>query len=255
MNKKKVVIISIITCVLLTGCTLGKTKGEENVKDFENKKMDETISNTEPLATKEFIMETFQLTEEEFNAYRVEEYISKFNLSESYFLEEKSDTNDFSIIIDNLKILQEIQQDDDQENYDFSYLIKADEYNGEYPDIKSIKYLAVSQQYGDGGKSILIDFEKNIKFYSKISNHVYDNIQYAEGRSDFTEDEKNDMIQALTNAQIWEWNYMYSSDKKAADESWWHFGVEFENGIIITYKGEGKVPQNYTSLEEELFKN
>lgn len=256
MHVNKVMVISLITCLLLAGCKLEKTEGEKYMKDSENKIIDEVKSNHDKLATKEFLMETFKLTEKEISDYQVEDYIANFNLTENYFLEEKSYINDFSKIIEDLKKLQDnTMNDTDTEDYDFSYLVKADKYIGDYPDIESIKYLAVSQQYGDGGKSILIDFEKNTKYYSSLSNHIYDNIQNAEEKIEITEKDKKDIIQAVNDAKIWEWDYLYTSDNKDALESWWHFGIEYENGTIISNSGEGKVPENYISLEDKLFKH
>jgi len=141
-----------------------------------------------------------------------------------------------------------------EENNDFSYLLNAEEYEGKFPDMETVRYLAVSHQEGDGGISLLIDFEKNIIYNSDYTNHIYDNIQNADTEIVLTKENKNEIIRALKDAKIWEWEYMYSDNSEHGMENWWHLGIEFENGTVISYNGAGMTPDNYKPLGEILFK-
>jgi hypothetical protein len=60
--------LSLIISLLLTGCPWGKDSMKESIDNNY-----ELVQEKEPVATKEFLIETFQLTEEEIEPYNVEE--------------------------------------------------------------------------------------------------------------------------------------------------------------------------------------
>lgn len=251
----RIAAIGIIISIFLTGCIWGKTEGENNVKDNVNKDNIESRQAEETLATKEFLMETFQLSEEEIEPYHVEEFISYYELTEQFFLDEKDNSNALSDIVKEFERLQKnMQSDKEDESNDFSYLVEAEEFKGDFPDMQSARYLAVSHQLGDGGTSFLIDFDKNIIYDSPQTNNVYENIQYAQNKVELTDEMKAEIIQSLKEAKIQKWKYEYSGEGEFALENWWHLGIEFEDGTVISYSGAGAVPSNYKPLSDVLFK-
>lgn len=251
MYMKKIILFTAIMGVFLTGCATEKTKGEENVESIQNSR--DEAANT-PLATKAFILETFQLTEEDIEKYDLEELISYFQLTEEYFLQVKQNLKDLSYITIDLKRLQkQMVKEKTEEKYDFSYLINAEKFSGEFPDMATIRYLTVSDQQGTGGTSFVIDFGKELIYDSYYSANLYSDIRRADKETVLKEEQKNDIIKALEEAEIWKWDYMYSDNSEPGMASWWHLGAEFEDGTIVSFNGAGIVPDNYSILEKVLY--
>lgn len=251
MYTKKIIMFSAIIGLLLTGCATEKMKGDEKVESIQSSQEE---ADKKPLATKAFILETFQLTEEDVENYDLEELISYFQLTEDYFLQVKQNLKNLSYITIDIKRLQEqMLKEKTEEKYDFSYLINAEKFTGEFPDMASIKYLTVSDQQDTGGTSFVIDFEKGIIYDSYNTANLYSDIRKADKETELKEEQKNDIIKALEVAEIWKWDYMYSDDSESGMASWWHLGAEFEDGTIVSFNGAGIVPDNYNVLEKVLY--
>lgn len=251
MYIKKFIMFAAIMGLFLTGCTTEKMKGEENVESIQNSQ-DE--ADKKPLATKAFILETFQLTEEDVEKYDLEELISYFQLTEEYFLQVKQNLKELSYITIDLKRLQEqMVKEKTEEKYDFSYLINAEKFSGEFPDMATIRYLTVSDQQDTGGTSFVIDFDKELIYDSYNSANLYSDIRKADKETELKEEQKNEIIKALEEAEIWKWDYKYSDDSESGMASWWHLGAEFEDGTIVSFNGAGIVPDNYSVLEKVLY--
>lgn len=259
MNIKKLLVFGTIAGLFLTGCTAEKMKEDEKLKGKDKQVNSQQTAEKGPLATKDFIKKTFQLTEEEVDNYEVEDLISYYQLTEEYFLEEKHNLKNLSSITIVLKFLQKQMRKAKEENeneydYDFTYLLKGEEVKGDLPDMETIQYLTVSDQTGTGGTSFLIDFDENMIYDSYYSAGLYSDIRKADKETALSEKQKADIIKALQDAKIWKWKSMYSSKSDVGLESWWHLGVEFEDGTIVSFSGAGKVPDNYNTLEEVLYK-
>jgi len=66
------VICVIVISVLLTGCMDSKKIEVDNMIDTVDKNRENINPENDQLATKEFLMRTFQLTEEEIEPYQIE---------------------------------------------------------------------------------------------------------------------------------------------------------------------------------------
>lgn len=251
--------------VLLIGSILwkevgGSIMGEDNKK--ENRLIDKDkvtkIKDTgsEKLATKEFLIETFHVSEKDIKKYEVEEVISAYGLTEDFFLHEKEN---FSEPLDVISVFARLQEDfhtpAEKEKYDFSYLYKAKEYTGELPDVSTIKYLAASNYVGDGGSSFVIDFENNKIYCMYHTAVVDDDIRYADKVTNITEEERKIIINALKEAEINKWKHSYVNKKEPSGEVFWDFGVEFNDGTIVSFNGKGGSADTYPKFRDMILKN
>lgn len=251
MYSKKIIMFAAIMGLLLTGCATNKVKGDEKVEGVQNLQEE---AEKEPLATKAFILETFQLTEDDLEKLDIEELISYFQLTEEYFRQVKQNLKDLSYITIDLKRLQEqMAEEKKEEKSDFSYLISGEKFTSEFPDMETIRYLVVSDQQDTGGTSFVIDFDKAMIYDSYNTANLYTDIRKADKESVLKEDQKNEIIKALKDAEIWKWNYMYSDESDSGLANWWHLGAEFEDGTTVSFNGAGIVPDNYGILEKVLY--
>ena len=102
----------------------------------------------------------------------------------------------------------------------------------------------------------MIDFEKNMIYSSVRVASVYENLDYADQSCILTNEKKEEIFNALTNADIQHWDYKYASNSKEdVKENLWQFGIEYKNGIITSNIGYGKQPDSYVYLEKVLFPN
>ena len=246
--------ISVTVGILFTSCTSEKSKGADKMNDNENKGKNMVEQEEKKLATKEFLIETYHLTEEEIEESEIEKLITYFELTEGFFLEEISYGNDFSTTIYNLLIAQEeLEMKGEEENNDFSYLLEAEEFKGEFPELGKIRHLAASMNIADGGYSCFIDF-KNFKIYYEYNTaFVYENIQNAEEVLEISETVREEIINALKEAEIDQWDYSYVDKNEPSGEVFWDFGMEFEDGTIISFSGKGGSAASFPELRDVIF--
>ncbi|WP_455715895.1 hypothetical protein [Anaerosporobacter sp.] len=262
--KRKIICILIgvvFLIVLLTACTVKKQEEgkKEEVKKEEVKEMDINEDNG-TLATKEYLIDLFLITEEDLDGIPVDEILYYFKITVKNLNEIKEDMKENASIITNLKLLQKSMEEEKQieKEYgtiDFTYILGAKEQEGEFPNIDSIHYLVDSYNIGEGGYSCVIDFEKNKVYYEPNTASAYRDIRYAEKVIDLTPELKEEIIKEIEDAKLEEWDYEYDGYRgKGGEECFWKFGVEFNDGTIVSNRGlYGNSPKEYITLRDELY--
>ncbi|WP_455717932.1 hypothetical protein [Anaerosporobacter sp.] len=248
---------TLFLSILISACSK-KNQGEGQVKEM-NTNQDKG-KKEEPLATKEMLMELFQLTEEDLEEIPVNELLSYDNMTEEDLMDLKIHLIDSSYMVTYLKDIQKSMEEEKKikEEYgiiDFTYILAAKEYEGELPDIDSIHYLVDAYNIGDGGYSCVIDFEKSKIYYNPDNAGIYDDIRYADKVIDLTPEMKEEIIQELEEANLEKWEYEYDEYRgEGSEECFWEFGVEFNDGTIMSTVGNyGTTPKEYKTLRDELY--
>lgn len=262
LNRKRWISVLVIILLLIGGVfwkQIGeKIMGEDNRKE-NGLKDKSTVQKTkdasgDKLATREFLIKTFHVTEEDIKKYEVEEVVSALGLTEDFFMHEKENFSEPSDVVSVFARLQEdFHEPVPEGKFDFSNLYKAKEFKGEFPDVNTIKYLAASNYIGDGGSSFVIDFKDNKIYYLYNTAFVYEDIRRADKVVELTEKERNEVLTALEKAEIDKWNYSYINEKEPSGEVFWDFGMEFDNGSILSFKGKGDTADSYPELREVIF--
>ena len=106
-------IICLLTCVvfsiiLLNACTMKK---QEEGKKEEVKEMNINQDN-ETLATKDFLIELFHITEKDLDGIAVDEILSYFKITEKNLREIKEDMKENASIITNLNLLEKSMEEE-----------------------------------------------------------------------------------------------------------------------------------------------
>lgn len=246
---------AVLSSILMSACSTKRSKEEEkvNIKEYTNKE-------EKTLASKEFLMITFSITEKDIENLPVDEILSYYKITEEDLLETKQQLVNPSDITNYLKLLQKDIKEEKRikEEYgtiDFKYILEAKEYTGNLPDIESIRYLVDSYNIGTGGYSCVIDFEKNKIYYQPNAAGVCDDIRYAEKVIDLTSETKEEIIGLLEDVKLGDWKYKYDEYRgEGGEECFWEFGVEFNDGTIVSNYGiYGDSPDEYITLRDILY--
>ncbi len=139
---------------------------------------------------------------------------------------------------------------------DYSYLVQAKKFKGEYPSFDKLKYLAFLRTEGDGGASCFIDFKKDILLFAHGSWPIYKDISRNAEKEELSKERKENIIKSLKEARIDKWNYKYEVevDNEEGDARW-NLGMEFEDGTVISYSGKNDAPDAlYEIIISEIYK-
>lgn len=238
------VLINLMVLVMINGCSNKKQEGDNQMTQNQN---DENQEDSEKLATKEFVMEIYALTEEDLEGIDVEKIIEYYAMAEEVISLSKREN-----IVGFLKDLQDdIEEEIEDSKYDFEYLVNAKEYEGEYPSFGDIKYLAYFQSEGDGGYSFLFDFENDNVFFASGGRGVYEDYRKASATYKLTEELKKQLIAVLETAKVEDWEYHYEEDIYPEPVNW-NFGMEFKDGTVISHSGVTAAPESQGDVEKVM---
>ncbi len=226
MNKKIFITISSILLLVLVPLII-------SVKIKEN---DHTNDESQPV-TKEFLMSEYDITEEEFESIDVNRVLRKLSWRTDGF--DQNTTKE--MVIEMLKKEQERIIRDEASSKHFAevnlgYLFAADEYTGEYPDFSTLKYFAYTQEFETYSVSGLIDFDKSKFCDFTPESWVSSDYTQASKVVKLTQQHKEKIIQALRDGDLVKWKHYYE-DKKFKGDIYWSIGLEFKDGLIISYNG------------------
>lgn len=213
-------IIMSLVFVMLIGCA---EKKQNNIEDKGK------TEQTEPKATKEYIIEKFDLTDADLNGIDLDKLIEYYGFSEEVINEKTKDT-----IVISLTILQEMMETEIEDaKYDFQYLVEAPEFAGEYPSFDEIKYLAYFKSEAEAGYSYFFDFDKNKIYYLYGGIGVYEDYRRANQTYELTDEIKKTVVQTLKEAEVNKWEYYYESGEYR-EPVHWYFGMEFEDSTVVS---------------------
>jgi hypothetical protein len=131
-----------------------------------------------------------------------------------------------------------------------NYLFGADEFTGDFPNLDTLKYFAYSQVFETYSVSCLVDFENSRFFDFTPATWVSSDYTQASKVVKLTQQHKEKIIQALKDGNIAEWKHYYE-DKKYKGDIYWSIGLEFEDGLIISYngsRGDGGFPDEHDEM-------
>ena len=168
---------------------------------------------------------------------------------------------DCDTIINKEEVIQLLKKEQERINRDealkkhcaevnLGYLFAADEYTGEYPDFNTLKYLAFTQEFETFSVSNLIDFENSRFCDFTPESWVSSDYSQSSKVTKLTQDHKEKIIQALKDGNIMEWKHYYG-DKKFKGDIYWSVGLEFQDGLVISYygtAGDDGFPDEYDEM-------
>jgi len=252
MKKRKVIAIVFlfIFCVVINGCYGNYKEGA-----IENMKTDESRYTElgEKIVTKEFLMNTYGFNESDLEGIDVEEVLFRFEVTEEGLQDTDSDR-----IIEYLqkmqKMMTETEEVKEASTTDYSYLVQTEEYTGEIPDYGSLKYMTFLLTEGNGGSSCFIDFHEKMIYYGHGALGVYKNIKNSGKSIKLTVEMESNILDSIRDANIQDWDYRYEvKTDNPEGNSEWHFGMEFEEGSVITFKGLNKAPITFFDISEVIY--
>ena len=234
MNKKTgflmIIIFLLVVIVVLIG-NYFESKGEI-MKKSEDK-----------YVTKEYIMERYQITEEDIKGLDVEEILKRYPSTVDAFKDIKSKDKVINNFMRFQKLINEREEDEKYlDEVSLTHLVHAEKKVEKFPDMNTVKYIAYSNDnYELYTLSFLIDFEKN-KYYGATGTLAY--LDYADAPTviNITDAGKRKIINALKEAKLEEWKQKCEVKEI---ESGWDMGIEFQDGTVVSFNSGGKIPDEY----------
>jgi hypothetical protein len=202
-------------------------------------------------ATKEWVYETFSLTDKDFEGVDLDIVFETYDIEKTTLLEYKPDKVVHVLIRSYKKALEEKEA----MKYNKTYLVKAE--NREVcPSFDNIKFLAFSVAMGDGNGSYLIDFENKV-MYSKFGYPVvYEDYREAKSKITLSKDDISAIKQLLKSNGVANWNYYYDGSAEVYEGFGWKLGMEFSDGTVISKSGDGEAdsvfPDNLGKFDDSI---
>ena len=201
------------------------------------------------LVTRDYLEKTWGIVNEDLKNIDLDEVVYYADL----FVNRMDEDRTKEQILDDLSWYQEqLDYEKFLKENDKSYLLEAELTEEPLPDIKIIKYL-LYERYSKGfGKSetisILLDFQTN-RQYCNYHQSLKSDYIIRDNYVEFTDEEKNIIIDEFNNLGILDWYGRNNSKDK------WKIGIEFEDGTVITMSGntdDEEKPKNYDEFIQFL---
>jgi len=247
-----VLLTLILSCGVITGCkeTGGIVVETKNVDVIEAKEVE---TKGYKVMTRGYLLETYGITNEDLEGIEFDKIVEEGNLGETSYGRYDKDQVLGSLKRDQAKIDEERAHIANNK----MYLLEAKPYKGDFPDISTLKYLSVeADAFADDAEKVsyFVDFENNMFYFSGAISLAVD-YRYASTQIPLTDAEKEVLLEELENVHFENWKYMYDKEGRASFFVW-DTGLEFENGVVVTYHGtwneNGGTPKEYEKLKAVL---
>ena len=244
----------VISAISLYVCGCSVFNNGMAIKTSEGGKVKMKIeeTNKDAYATKEWVYETFSLTDKDF------EGIDLDVVFETYPTEKKTIVNikQENIVTHMTYFYKLALEKKEAMKYDKKYLVEAEDNDSVCPSFDNIKFLAFSVARGDGNGSYLIDFEHTVMYFSYAYPVAYENYSKADITIELSEDDISVIKEALKRYGIANWNYFYDGTSEVYEGFGWNIGMEFTDGTIISKSGSGEaatvIPNNFVKFEDSI---
>ena len=253
-------LLFLVIFVMITACQ--DSSGKENLSSDESIDSGETASNSPDevnsseseqggtMLTREWIMDHYDLTEEEVQGYDIDLIIKH-----GYLLSQE-DTLSWAPtkkeLLESLGWLHDAAYEKEhagelKEANDYTYLLEG---SASFPSsYNQIKYLGLESIWDNrqpnetdptGKVSLLIDFEQKKVYYKTFDASVLDDIRKADQVVDLTDDDLANILSQMEEAKLSSWP-AFRAEEEAYDN--WKYGIETKDGVVFSNMVEN-LPKN-----------
>lgn len=241
-------IVCICLCLCLTGCgnsdKENEASTEEEIVTSQDLAYNQDNIKQDKLATREFIIEYFDLNEDDIKHIDVEAVIEYYQITEEGI---KSSSN----VVAKLEMLEEQMKDEAGKMGDFSYLLEGESASG---DIKKedIKYIAYLRGENDRNDVWLIDIDNN-KVYYFLGETALIEPENADKEADLDVDDLDNILISIEDGKLNNWKPIYEGDNgDTTGSAGWRLGIQLNDGTVISYRGWGMFGENRPQELDEI---
>lgn len=227
---------------MLFGC--GSNDGKQD--GIQNNLIVSDSVNDEKVTVEEF-MNHYQLTEADLEGIDLQANIDYYIVLKNEMGNEPKEEVVSTLKIEQKEMEEENAEKKEREKSNLSYLVEADEFIGDIPDFDNLKYVTYYFDYSDDMEIVsgLVDFQSSKLFLGSLEP-VYEYYEGADEAYELTEEEILEIIQAIKETQFQSWDYNTIGNEDYFYE--WKFGMEFNDGTVISYKGKQSEPIFYKGI-------
>lgn len=224
--------VAFLTLILLTGCKQGVELTTETTT------VTEQVSTTQDaLATKQFIIEHFNITESDLEGIDVEGVIEYFQITQEGIISS-------SDVVAKLKMLEEQMNTEIGNGYiDFSYIFEGNT-SKDAIEVDSIKYIAFSYGQNDSSKTYIIDV-LNSQYCSAIGDISFCNLHDEDALKMLESARLDDILKCVADAHVENWKASYEGNNgDTTGSEGWKLGIELKDNAVYSYSGYGMFGEN-----------